>query len=253
VSHPEQLAFFNAVAAENKHLVSGGRVLEIGSYDVNGSVRRIFGNAGTYVGVDLHEGPGVDRIGFGHEVADPDGSFDAAISGECFEHDPHWRETLANMVRLVRPGGLVAFSCASRGRPEHGTSRTDRTLSPGTQSVGLDYYRNVSQADLATLPLTEWFGEHSSWYLSTNFDLYFVGVRAGSAEEMARIPEAAAIEGIGELMSGLHKAARLPLRALASSSLSEERYQNVIRPYWQTLLRLLEGKVSRSPRTQSGG
>jgi SAM-dependent methyltransferase len=251
------LAFFAEVAATNADLIRGARVLEIGSYDVNGSVRRIFGEAGDYVGIDLHEGPGVDRVGFGHEVADPDGSFDVAISGECFEHDPHWAETLANMARLVRPGGLVAFSCASRGRPEHGTSRTDRTLSPGTQSVGLDYYRNLTEADVSALPLSDWFDDHAFWYVDTNFDLYFVGVRAAEPEgadassPRAQLPGGHAVERIGSLMTGPHRAARLPLKWLSRTSMSEERYQDVIRPYWQTLLRLLEGKVSRSPRTEA--
>jgi SAM-dependent methyltransferase len=247
------LAFFTEVAATNADLIRGARVLEIGSYDVNGSVRRIFGEAGDYVGIDLHEGPGVDRVGFGHEVADPDGSFDVAISGECFEHDPHWAETLTNMARLVRPGGLVAFSCASRGRPEHGTSRTDRTLSPGTQSVGLDYYRNLTEADVSALPLSDWFEGHAFWYVDTNFDLYFAGVRAGggASSPRAQLPDSHAVDRIGALMSAPHRAARLPLKWLSRTSMSEERYQDLIRPYWQTLLRLLEGRVSRSPRTEA--
>lgn len=248
VSHPEQLAFFTEIARANPDLIAGARVLEIGSYDVNGSVRKIFSGSGDYVGVDLHEGPGVDRVGFGHEVADADATFDMAISGECFEHDPHWQETIANMVRLVRPGGLVAFSCASRGRPEHGTSRTDRTLSPGTQSVGLDYYRNLTEADFAALPLSEWFDVHAFWYVDTNFDLYFAGVRAGGTG--ATIPDAQRVAQIADLMSGTHRAARLPLKWLSRTGVSEERYQNVIRPYWQTLIRLLESKVGRSVRTE---
>ena len=124
MSHPEQLAFLDAVARANRQLVEGSRVLEIGSYDVNGSVRTLFATSTDYVGVDLSEGPGVDVVSFGHELALPDDAFDLAVSAECFEHDPHWAETFANMVRLTRPGGMVVFTCATRGRPEHGTRRT---------------------------------------------------------------------------------------------------------------------------------
>jgi SAM-dependent methyltransferase len=189
VSHPEQQAFLALVASANGALVDGSRVLEIGSYDVNGTVRRQFGRAREYVGVDLTPGPGVDRVAFGHEVDDPDGAFDVTLSGECFEHDPHWRDTFSNMVRLTRAGGLVTFTCASTGRPEHGTGRTDPAMSPGTQAVGSDYYRNLAQSDFDDLPLTEWFESHRFWYLPTSFDLYFVGVRTGGHAPRGVLPK----------------------------------------------------------------
>ena len=220
MSHPEQIGFLQSVASCNEEVVRGGRVLEIGSYDVNGSTRSIFELSATYTGVDLTEGPGVDRIGFGHEVNDPDGSYDVVISAECFEHDPHWRKTLANMARLTAPGGVLAFSCASRGRPEHGTRRTSALLSPGTQSEGLDYYRNVTTDDLVSVPFDEWFTAWRAWYLPTNFDLYFCGVRRGG--HGARVPSADAIDPLRGLMPWPHRLARLPLRTLAATRLNEE-------------------------------
>lgn len=235
MSHPEQLGYFAAVAEANQHLIDRGRVLEIGSYDVNGTIRALFDRAAEYVGVDLTPGPGVDRVDYGHEVDDPDATFDVAISGECFEHDPHWRETFANMVRLTRPGGLVAFSCAARGRPEHGTRRTTRDLSPGTQAVGLDYYRNLSRSDLDGLPLDEWFGAWRAWYLPTHFDLYFAGVRRGGNE--ARLPSGAEVKRLADLMPAAHRVARLPLRLLSRTGVSEAVYQNAVTPYWNLLLR----------------
>jgi SAM-dependent methyltransferase len=243
VSHPEQLAFFSAVARANGTLIAGGRILEIGSYDVNGTVRKVFDGSADYVGLDLVEGPGVDRVGFGHEYDEPDGRFDVAISGECFEHDPYWRESFANMVRLTRPGGLVAFTCASRGRPEHGTARSDVSLSPGTQSVGLDYYRNLTEADFAELPLPEWFEEWRFWYLPTNFDLYFAGRRTGAAG--AVLPAPAEVAGLAAMMPLAHRAARLPLRLLASTGIGEERYQDRVLGYWQFLLRTLGDRAGR--------
>jgi SAM-dependent methyltransferase len=238
MSHPEQIGFFQLVADLNRRAVNGGRVLEIGSYDVNGTIRSIFESAADYVGVDLTPGPGVDVVGFGHEVAEPDASFDAAISGECFEHDPHWKETFANMVRVTRPGGLVAFTCASRGRPEHGTRRTDAALSPGTQAVGLDYYRNLEGHDFDVLPLPEWFSEWRFWYMPTSFDLYFAGIRReGERDRRAELPGDDQVASLSSLMPLAHRAARLPLRAL-SRFLNGERYQRFALPYWQTLLRV---------------
>ena len=235
VSHPEQLGFFAAVVDANRSLVAGAKVLEIGSCDVNGSIRRLFGTAASYVGVDLSEGPGVDLVAFGHEVDHPDGSYDITISGECFEHDPYWRETFENMARMTRPGGVLAFSCASLGRPEHGTSRTDRADSPGTQSRGLDYYRNLTAADFERVPLASMFSRWRFWYLPTHFDLYFVGVKIG--DDSVQFPNDEVIHKLRSLMPLSDRLTRIPMRALAHS-VSHDRYQSIILPFWKALAHL---------------
>jgi len=251
VSHPEQLAFFEAVARRNAATLDGARIIEIGSYDVNGSVRKILGSAGTYVGVDLTPGPGVDIVEYGHRLDHPDGSYDVSVSGECFEHDPHWRETFANMVRLTRPGGLVAVTCASHGRPEHGTWRTDVTDSPGTQAEGMNYYRNLVAADFDDLPLSEWFSQWRFWYIPTTFDLYFAGIRAGGTAT-AQLPTDADVEPIKSLLPRIHRMVRLPLRAVAAVVRDEKRYQRIVLPYWLFLLRRSAGS-HRAARTLDRG
>jgi SAM-dependent methyltransferase len=249
VSHPEQRAFFAAVASASRQVIKGGRVLEIGSYDVNGRIRDLLLGCADYVGVDLHEGPGVDLVAYGHQVDSPDGSYDIALSGECFEHDPHWRATFANMVRMTRPGGLVTFTCASRGRPEHGTTRTFACDSPGTQSEGLDYYRNLVADDFGVLPLGEWFSRWRFWYMPTSFDLYFAGVRTGEPSgAVADLPSDIDVYTIRRLMSVPHRAARLPLRVVRCLISDDERYQRVILPYW---LRMLKWSGSRADRAQA--
>lgn len=237
MSHPEQLAFFDAVARRNGGLIAGAKVLEIGAYDVNGSIRRVLGSASEHVGVDLTRGPGVDLVAYGHEVDHPDGMYDLAVSGECFEHDPHWRETFANMVRVTRPGGLVVVTCASHGRPEHGTRRSDVTDSPGTQFEGVDYYRNVVSADFDTLSLDSEFSEWRFWYMPTTFDLYFAGVRSGAATLAAVLPDDADVAAIRKLLPWSHRLVRLPLRLAASVVRDEDRYQRLVMPYWLMLLR----------------
>jgi SAM-dependent methyltransferase len=249
VSHPEQAAFFAAVADANTGLVQGGRVLEIGSYDVNGTIRSLFAGSAEYVGVDLTEGPGVDVVSFGHEYTS-DTPFDATISGECFEHDPHWADSLATMIRLTRPGGLVAFSCASRGRPEHGTTRSMVDYSPGTQSIGYDYYRNLDADDIESgLDLSASFESYRLWYLPTNFDLYFAGVVKGEepGSPTAALPAEDRVRAIEDLMSLPHRVLRLPLKAARRLVRDDERYQRVILPYWLTLLRARNAVAKRFP------
>ena len=124
MAHPQQAEYFDAVRALYPQHFERARVLEVGSLDINGSVRDLFRDC-DYTGVDLQPGPGVDLACPGHLLAFPSGHFDTTISAECFEHNPFWRETLANMLRMTRPGGLVLVSCATTGRKEHGTSRTN--------------------------------------------------------------------------------------------------------------------------------
>src|SRR5690606_19424692 len=100
----------------------GTRVLEVGSLDLNGSVRSNFSGC-DYLGIDVAAGPGVDLVCQGQDYDAPDGSFDVVTSCEAMEHNPYWRETFANMLRLCRPGGLILMTCATTGRGEHGTTR----------------------------------------------------------------------------------------------------------------------------------
>jgi SAM-dependent methyltransferase len=241
MSHREQLGFFAAVAEANQGFLEGGRVLEVGSYDVNGTVRGFFPGATEYVGVDLVDGPGVDVVGYGHELDFPDGHFDAALSAECFEHDPHWRSTFGNMVRMTRQGGLVAFTCASRGRPEHGTTRTGVGGSPGTQAVGLDYYQNLTTDDFSGLPLDDMFTSYRFWYMRTHFDLFFAGIRPGGVG--ASLPGSASVESLASLMPIGHRLSRLPLRI--ALKVSPVHYQSFAIPYWLTMGRL-EDLIRRS-------
>jgi SAM-dependent methyltransferase len=237
MGHPEQWEFFAVVAKANSPLLERGdiRVLEVGSYSVNGSIRDLY-PAAEYTGVDLVNGPCVDVVGYGHEVSFPDGYFDVTLSGECFEHDPHWRATFENMVRMTRPGGLVAFTCASRGRPEHGTIRTGAHASPGTQAVGLNHYRNLDAPDFSELPLGEMFSTYRFWYLATHFDLFFAGVRAGGTG--ASLPESTAVESLASMMSVGHRLARMPLRV--ALKVAPNRYQSFAAPYWETVHRTKE-------------
>lgn len=223
MAHPEQIEFFKLIASINHSLVAGSRVLEIGSYNVNGSIREHFSRADTYTGVDLTEGPGVDEVGFGHELGYPDGFFDLTLSGECFEHDPHWRDTFSNMARMTKPGGLVAFSCASRGRLEHGTLRTRTAHSPGTQAVGLDYYRNLNANDFESLPMEQMFSAHRFWYQATHHDLYFVGIKRGG-DRGGRIPQDIELERLRNLTPFHKRVLHAAMRILATV-LPEDRYQ----------------------------
>ena len=96
----------------------GARVLEIGSYIVNGSVRGLFSSADTYVGLDKRAGPGVDAV-VEAEYYDGRGRFDFVVSTETLEHDPRPQDILWCAWRALRPGGTLLVTTAGSGRPPH--------------------------------------------------------------------------------------------------------------------------------------
>lgn len=176
MAHPEQQAFVQRVKEQFPWAFDNASVLEVGSLDINGSVRQFF-DAKRYVGVDIGEGPGVDVVCKGHEYKDRK-RFDCVISCECFEHNPHWVETFRNMVRLTRTGGLVVFSCATTGRSEHGTSRTCAWASPLTVAQGWDYYRNLTEQDFRNeFDIDVMFSSYAFEVNPASSDLYFWGIK----------------------------------------------------------------------------
>lgn len=184
MAHPQQLLFVKALSERvSPEGWSGKQVLEIGSFYVNGSIRPFF-DGSEYLGVDLSDGPGVDLVSPGHELKMPSRSFDLSISCECFEHDPHWIETFMNMIRLTKDGGLVVFTCATTGRVEHGTSRSGADQSPGSQSIGWDYYLNLTENDFRTgIDLDELFESFFFVVHPASRDLYFAGRLIGNASK----------------------------------------------------------------------
>jgi SAM-dependent methyltransferase len=158
----------------------GKNVLEIGSLNINGGVRSLFTNC-NYVGIDVAPGPGVDMVCQGQDYDGSDASFDTVICCEVMEHNPHWKETFLNMLRLCKPGGLVLMTCGSTGRAEHGTTRTTSRDSPLTVGIGWEYYRNLTARDFrGALDLRGSLAAASFFSNWKSYDLYFAGFRKGA-------------------------------------------------------------------------
>ncbi len=179
MAHPEQLAFVAAVRLAFPGFFNAGRALEVGSLDINGSIRGFFdGNA--YIGIDVAAGPGVDTVCQGQDYDAPDDSFDTVISCEVMEHNPFWAETIRNMIRVCRPGGLVVMTCATTGRPEHGTTRSEAADSPLTIDLGWEYYRNLTEQDIRqALPLHDLLRPVAFFSNLVSHDLYLIGFKRG--------------------------------------------------------------------------
>ena len=103
--------------------VVGRRVLEVGSGDVNGSVRpAVEAHRPTaYIGVDAADGPGVDLVVDCAELVSTLGAntYDIVITTEMLEHVVDWRPCVAQMCEVLRPGGTLVLTTRSPGFPYH--------------------------------------------------------------------------------------------------------------------------------------
>lgn len=94
----------------------GGSILEVGSLDVNGSLRHHSPTVDRYVGLDFSPGEGVDHVITNLEPWPvEDSSFDLVIASSVLEHDPHFWDTFVEMVRKARPGGHIYLNAPSNG------------------------------------------------------------------------------------------------------------------------------------------
>jgi SAM-dependent methyltransferase len=193
MAHFQQQKFVEAVKSLFPEFFERTRVLEVGSWSFNGSVRDQFESC-DYIGTDVAPGNGVDVPVAGQDLAFPTASFDVVITCECFEHNPFWLETFVNMTRMLRPGGLCILTCAGTGRGEHGTNRTSPANSLTAIEQHEDYYRNFTRWDIeAGVDLARHFSHHRFFDNRYSKDLYFVGVRRAAVADPALAGRMAAL------------------------------------------------------------
>ncbi len=120
--HGSVLGFF-AYGALQQREVRGKDVLDVGSANVNGSVKRMVlaREPRSYLGVDIVEDKDVDRILDANDLYETFGcdAFDVVVSTEMMEHAEDWRRALTNMVAVLRPGGVLVITTRSQGFAYH--------------------------------------------------------------------------------------------------------------------------------------
>lgn len=105
--------FFDKYAKDLMHIV------EIGSQDINGSLRKSAPESCKYTGLDLVPGPGVDLV-----VDDPyklplqDQIADLVLSSSCYEHSEMFWLAFLEAVRITKSGGYIYINVPSNG-PVH--------------------------------------------------------------------------------------------------------------------------------------
>lgn len=181
MAHQEQIDFCRSVKQRFPHFFSNRLVIDIGSLDVNGNNQYLFEQS-LYLGIDLMPGKNVDLVSQAHELNLPTSSADVIISTECLEHDQYYALTLKNIIRMLKPGGALILTCATTGRPEHGTRRTSPQDAPFIhffEEWG-DYYKNLDEADIrAVLDVDAIFADYEFSINPESQDLYFWGIKQG--------------------------------------------------------------------------
>jgi len=180
MAHQQQFDFIQSLKTKYPSHFTNVKVLEVGSLNINGSIRQFFTNC-DYLGIDVGPGLDVDLVCEGHKLYNPDQTYDTVGSCECFEHNPYWVETFINMHRMTKTNGLVFMSCATTGRAEHGTTRTSPQDSPLTVTKGWEYYKNLTEQDFRKhifyMDIDKMFSEYEFIVGAPHPDLYFYGIK----------------------------------------------------------------------------
>ena len=137
---------------------AGGAVLEIGAMPNSHSLlcmQALNGSATSKVGIDLngpHEFSGFQIIkGNANKMEFADHSFDTVLCNAVLEHDPKFWQTLSEMRRVTRPGGLIVI-----GVPGYRTYAIERLKDRVLAKTGLRAFvaRTVALNPLASSTVT---------------------------------------------------------------------------------------------------
>jgi SAM-dependent methyltransferase len=94
----------------------GLTIIEIGSQNVNGSLREVAPASSKYIGLDFVAANGVDVV-----IDDPyklpleDSSIDVCVSSSCFEHSEFFWLSFLEVMRVLKPNGLFYLNAPSNG------------------------------------------------------------------------------------------------------------------------------------------
>jgi SAM-dependent methyltransferase len=91
-------------------------VIDVGSQDVNGSLKSVCPRKNRYIGVDFAKGKGVDVV-----LQDPyklpfeDAHADVVVSSSVFEHSEMFWLLFNEILRVLKPAGLFYLNVPSNG------------------------------------------------------------------------------------------------------------------------------------------
>lgn len=128
--------YYKPYYAEGKDKI---KVLDIGSFDMNGTYKELFNNWGNveYTGCDMSAGPNVDIV-----LKDvynwkdiEDNTFDLIISGQVFEHVEYPWLTMKEIERALKPSGFCIVIAPNAGVEHKAPKDCYRYFSDGLRAL----------------------------------------------------------------------------------------------------------------------
>lgn len=112
----------------------GGRSLDISNK--NRSYNEIFKDIAKHFYIaDIHNGPGVTHVMQGpYLLPFEDNSIDLVVSGQTLEHIKNPFRSVAEMFRVLKPGGYIALIAPSAG-PKHDNPDCWRIMDDGFKAI----------------------------------------------------------------------------------------------------------------------
>ena len=99
------------------HGHGSGTIVEIGSQDVNGSIREVAPPSYNYIGLDFAAAKGVDIVlPDAYHFPFENDTVDIIVTSSCFEHAEFFWVTFLEGIRILKPGGLFYINAPSRGQ-----------------------------------------------------------------------------------------------------------------------------------------
>lgn len=136
--------------------IEGRRILDVGSLDVNGSLRYIIESCKPkeYVGVDMIKGKGVDVVCDAKDLVKEFGreKFDVVIATELLEHVKDWQSAISNIKNVCKPNGIMLVTTKMPKFPFHAypddywrfTAQDFRSIFSDCRIERLDAYPNLN-------------------------------------------------------------------------------------------------------------
>lgn len=137
------------------------RVADLGSFQINASVKEIFPST---IGFDLQEGRGVDVVLQDGIIPDEyKGKFDVVTAVQSYQFSPNPDLFKQEIIQLLKPGGrLLLTTCAEYCQLKHMTSSVTSKLPP-RRSKGQAIIRELGpEIEVPTTKAVEWSG-HITW------------------------------------------------------------------------------------------
>ncbi len=141
-------------------------VLDIGSYDMNGSYKALFSSDQyRYTGLDMVEGPNVDVVPKNIYSWDEfkSESFDLVISGQAFEHVEYPWLTIREIERVLKPSGFCFITAPNAGKEHKTPTDCYRYFADGFRALAKWANLTVHSVAIAGVPdypaSDEWFSD----------------------------------------------------------------------------------------------